>query len=201
MTKLFSMVHTFRIYRTLSHYAFVIVYIFFLFINYHSHHTCTWHITLSYYKLGNVCVSVCVSVCPAIRFHISQRIFSKFGGNLLRVMTRSVGYIFCVCTQRSRVRVQCACITRVRMLIRVRARVCEHTKDPQRLHGHTICVWMHVLTARTSIYSRICQARDGQWLVYIQCLFRYNFRRIFPSSPAHILKQWSTAITHTLIFI
>jgi hypothetical protein len=45
-----------------------------------------------------VCVSVCMCVCPAIRFHISQRILSKFGGNLLRVMTRYVGYICCVCT-------------------------------------------------------------------------------------------------------
>jgi hypothetical protein len=71
---------------------------------------------ISYYKLGNVCVSVCVSVCPAIRFYISQRIYSKFGGNLLRVMPRSVGYIVCVCTQRARVRVQCARINRVRML-------------------------------------------------------------------------------------
>jgi hypothetical protein len=63
---------------------------------------------ISYYKLGNFCV------CPAIRFHISQRIFSKFGGNLLRVMTHSVGYILCVCTQR--VRVQWARNNRVRML-------------------------------------------------------------------------------------
>jgi hypothetical protein len=47
-----------------------------------------------------VCVCVCVSVCPAIRFHISQRIFAKFGGNILRVMTRCMGYIYVVCTQR-----------------------------------------------------------------------------------------------------
>jgi hypothetical protein len=33
---------------------------------------------------------ICVSVCPAIRFHISHRIFSKFGGNILWVMTRIV---------------------------------------------------------------------------------------------------------------
>jgi hypothetical protein len=64
----------------------------------------------------SVCLSVCLSVCPAIRFHISQRIFPKLGGNLLRVMTRSVGYIVCVCTQRARVRVKCARINRVLML-------------------------------------------------------------------------------------
>jgi hypothetical protein len=50
----------------------------------------------SYYKLGNfcvyVCLCVCLSVCPAIRFHISQRIFSKFGENILWMMTRIVGY-------------------------------------------------------------------------------------------------------------
>jgi hypothetical protein len=63
-----------------------------------------------------VCLCVCVSVCPAIRFHSSQQTFSTFGGNLLRVMTRSVGYICCVCTQHARVRVQCARIHRVRML-------------------------------------------------------------------------------------
>jgi hypothetical protein len=64
----------------------------------------------------SVCLCVCLCVCPAIRFHSSQRIFSKFGGNHLRVMTRSVGYICCVCTQRARVRVQCPCINRVHML-------------------------------------------------------------------------------------
>jgi hypothetical protein len=31
---------------------------------------------------------------------------------------------------------------------------------------YLICVWLHVLIARISIHSRICQARDGQWLVY-----------------------------------
>jgi hypothetical protein len=39
---------------------------------------------------------------------------------------------------------------------------------PRGCTSHIICVWMHVLTARTSIYSRICQARDGQWLVQIK---------------------------------
>jgi hypothetical protein len=51
-----------------------------------------------------VCLCICVSVCPAIRFHISQRIVSKFGGNIQRVMIRIVGYLFCLCTQRVRVR-------------------------------------------------------------------------------------------------
>jgi hypothetical protein len=53
-----------------------------------------------------LCVCVCLSVGPAIRFLISQRIFSKFGGNILRIMTRIVGYLFIVCTQHTRVRVR-----------------------------------------------------------------------------------------------
>jgi hypothetical protein len=48
-----------------------------------------------------VCVGV--SVCPAIRFRIPQRILSIFRGNILRVMTRCMGYIFCVCMKRARV--------------------------------------------------------------------------------------------------
>jgi hypothetical protein len=58
--------------------------------------SCPMYVVISYYKVSNLCVSVsvCVSVCPAIRFHSSQRIFSKCSGNLLRVITRSVGYIF-----------------------------------------------------------------------------------------------------------
>jgi hypothetical protein len=74
------------------------------------------YLTINWGMYVCVCLSVCLSVCPAIRFHISQRIFSKFGGNLLRVMTRSVGYTCCVCTQRARMRMQCARINRVRML-------------------------------------------------------------------------------------
>jgi hypothetical protein len=33
--------------------------------------------------------------------------------------------------------------------------------------SYLICVWMHVLTARTCLHLRICLARDGQWLVII----------------------------------
>jgi hypothetical protein len=41
----------------------------------------------------SVCMCVCVSVSQAIRLHISQRIFTKCGGNILRVMTRILGYL------------------------------------------------------------------------------------------------------------
>jgi hypothetical protein len=50
-----------------------------------------------------LCVSLCVCVCPAVRFHICQRIFSKFGGNIQWVMTRIVGYVF-VIARNARVR-------------------------------------------------------------------------------------------------
>jgi hypothetical protein len=53
-----------------------------------------------------VCLCVCLCVCPAIRFHISQRIFFKFGGSLLRAMIRSMGYICFVCKQCARTRVR-----------------------------------------------------------------------------------------------
>jgi hypothetical protein len=100
---------------------------------------------LSYYKLGNfcvcVCLCVCMSVCPAIRFHSSQRIFSKFGGNLLRVMTRSVGYIFCVC----------ACVLNARACVHsliFEQIICwEHTSTHHKCQG--LCTFhVHVPRAR-----------------------------------------------------
>jgi hypothetical protein len=62
---------------------------------------------------------VCVSVCLSVRLYVSTVLNESspsLEGNLLRVMTRSVGNIFCVCTQRARVPVQCARLNRVRML-------------------------------------------------------------------------------------
>jgi hypothetical protein len=50
-----------------------------------------------------VCVSVCVSVCPAIRFHSSQRIFSKFGGKLSTVHYTFRG-LYSLCVHATRVR-------------------------------------------------------------------------------------------------
>jgi hypothetical protein len=98
-----------------------------------------------------VCVCVCVSVCPAIRFHISRRIFSKFGGNLLQDMTRSVGYIVCVCTQRARVRVQCARINRVRILHEINYR--------QRFIYRHCVLNSHVYSKRSNGSLKICWER------------------------------------------
>jgi hypothetical protein len=66
-----------------------------------------------------VCLSLCLCVCLSVRLYVSTVLNGSTPSleeTLLRVMTRSVGYIACVCTQRARVRVQCACINRVRML-------------------------------------------------------------------------------------
>jgi hypothetical protein len=62
---------------------------------------------------------VCLCVCLSVRLYVSTVLNGSspsLEGNLLRIMTRSVGYILCVCTQRARVRVLCARINRVRML-------------------------------------------------------------------------------------
>jgi hypothetical protein len=60
-----------------------------------------------------VCLSVCLSVCPAIRFHSSQRIFSKFGEKPSTGHDTFRGlYILCVHATRA----QCARINRVCML-------------------------------------------------------------------------------------
>jgi hypothetical protein len=48
---------------------------------------------------------VCLSVCPAIRFHSSQRIFSKFGGKPSTGHDTFGGlYIVCVHATRARAR-------------------------------------------------------------------------------------------------
>jgi hypothetical protein len=62
----------------------------------------------------------------------------------------------CVCA--------CACAS-----VHVRARVWLSRvwvwQIPTGYMRYLICVWMHVLTARTCLHLRICLARDGQWLV------------------------------------
>jgi hypothetical protein len=116
----------------------------------------------SYYKLGNfcvcvsVCLSVCLCVCPAIRFHSSQRIFTKFGGNLLRVMTRSVGYIFRVCTQRARVRTKRARVCAFAYVLTYYLKNCwEHTNTHYKCQG--LCTFnVHAPCAR--VRARMCES-------------------------------------------
>jgi hypothetical protein len=68
-----------------------------------------------------VCLCVCVSVCPAIRFHISQRIFSKLGENIIWVMARIVGY-YCFSAHNA---CACTCV--------LNARACVHSLIFERI--------------------------------------------------------------------
>jgi hypothetical protein len=64
----------------------------------------------------SVCLSVCLCVCPAIRFHSSQRIFSKFVGKPSTGHDTFRGLnMLCVHATRARARAV-ARINRVRML-------------------------------------------------------------------------------------
>jgi hypothetical protein len=97
----------------------------------------------------HACKRACVSVRVVTHSIIFGRILFKFDGHIVQMTT---SYTACM---------------------RLRACVCERAcasiqQIPRGYMSHIICcVWMHVLTARTSIYSRICQARDGQWLVLL----------------------------------
>jgi hypothetical protein len=96
----------------------------------------------------HACERACVSARAVTHSIIFERILFKFDGHILQITTSYTACTHvrvCVCER------PCASIQRI----------------PRGYMSHIICVWMHVLTARTSIYSRICQARDGQWLVYI----------------------------------
>jgi hypothetical protein len=147
----------------------------------------------SYYKLGNfcvcVCLSVCLSVCPAIRFHSSQRIFSKFGGNLLRVMTCSAGYICAVCTQcaRMRVRAKRAHMCAFAYFWTDSVHICwEHTTTHHKWQGlHTF----HVHTPRASARARVIKCL----LIYGRILFKFakNILQVTSSSMGYVL------LTHT----
>jgi hypothetical protein len=94
------MAHIYFIYTSsLSVYLMYTFFLFFLYLLFCCY--CfvvllefTPYLTINWGMYVCVCLCVCVCVCPAIRFHISQRIFSKFGGIIIWVMTRIVGYLF-----------------------------------------------------------------------------------------------------------
>jgi hypothetical protein len=80
---------------------------------------------------------------------IVERILFKFDGHILQIATSYMGYIL--------------------NMFRHCVHACEHAcafgvniqQKSRSYMSYLICVWMHVLIARTSIHSRICQARDG----------------------------------------
>jgi hypothetical protein len=88
----------------------------------------------------HACERACVSARVVTHSIIFGRILFKFDGHILQMTT---SYTACAS-------------------VHVRARVCEHTTDPQRLYEpYNECVNASLNSAHTSIYSRICQARDG----------------------------------------
>jgi hypothetical protein len=96
-----------------------------------------------------VCLSVCMCVCLSVRLYVSTVLNGSSPSlerNLLRVMTRSVGYIVCVCMQRARVRVQCALINRVHML--------HETNYRQRFIYRHCVLNSHVYSKRSNGFSQ-----------------------------------------------
>jgi hypothetical protein len=103
---------------------------------------------------------------------IFGRILFKFDGHILHMTTSYMGYILNMIKHRMH-----ACVCKRAC---ASARVIKHSLISERIlskfgvniqqisrryMSYLICVWMHVLTACTSIHSQICKARDGQWLV------------------------------------
>jgi hypothetical protein len=121
-----------------------------------------------------VCVSACVCVCPDIRFHISQRIFSELAGNLLRVMTRSVGSICFVCTH---VRAKQAHMCAFAYFLTDSVQICwEHTTSTthhkwqglRTFHFHATRVSARV---RERAWLSVCLSMNGfssnlRWIYY-----------------------------------
>jgi hypothetical protein len=66
--------------------------------------------------------------------------------------------------------------------------------------SYLIRVLMHVLTARTCLHLRICQARDGQWLVYNNCqiIQQYTHVVLHIRRRSCIRRIWSPAYTQAL---
>jgi hypothetical protein len=100
------------------------------------------------------------------------RILFKFDGHILQMTTSYMGYILnmfknrvhaCVCKRAcASARVIKRSLISERILSKFGVNIQQISRGYRR---YLICVWMHVLTACTSIHSRICKARDGQWLV------------------------------------
>jgi hypothetical protein len=133
------------------------------------------------YVCVSVRVCVCVCVYPAIRFHISQRIFFKFGENIICVMTRIVGYLYVSAHN---------------------ARACVHTLIFERIISKcagdilllTISVKDYVLfifTHHAHACARACVIRH--LLIYGPSLFKFavNILQITTSSMGYVLVMFT----------
>jgi hypothetical protein len=146
----------------------------------YSYLTINWEIYVCLSVCLSVCVSVCVCVCPAIRFHISQRIFSKFAGNILWVRTRIVGYLL-FSARNAR-----ACILNARMCAFAYFRtdslqICwEHTTTHHKcqglrtVHFHAPCA--RVVKTYTSIWTDLFSNLLGtyKYMGYIIIMFTHH---------------------------
>jgi hypothetical protein len=137
-----------------------------------------------------VCACVCLCVCPAIRFHISQRIFSKFVVNILLVMTRCMGYTLCVCTQRARAMYARMCEFAYFLTDSVQIGW-EHTTTHHKWQGLRTFMFTH----RTHACERPCaRARViKRSLIYGRILFKFavNILQITSSSMDYVLSMFT----------
>jgi hypothetical protein len=122
-------------------------------------------------------VSVRVRVRAWLNIHLSINGFSSdvLGTYYKWPHVTWATYLSCSCSRTARTR-ESVCAS-----ARVIKRSLIFEQISRGYMGYLIYVWMHVLTVRTSIHSRIvthmiiehCQARDGQWLVLIN-LYIFN---------------------------
>jgi hypothetical protein len=147
------------------------------------------------------CAHACERACAWLSIRLTmETILLKFAVNILQLTTSSKVYVVFMFTHHACERVWVRAwlhiqlsldgfssnmdmhilqmTTRYTACTRVRACMCERAcASIQQIHrgyiSHIICVWMHVLTARTSIYSRICQARDANsgWILVICIIY------------------------------
>jgi hypothetical protein len=145
---------------------------------------------------AHACERACARACVIKHSLIYKPISLQFAVNILQLTTSSKGYVLFMFTHHACERACVSARVVTHSIIfgpilfkvdghilqmttsytactRVRACVCERAcasiqQIPRGYMSHIMCVWMHVLKARTSIYSRICQARDGQWLVQLK---------------------------------
>jgi hypothetical protein len=159
-----------------------------------------------------VCVYVCLSVCPAIRFHISQRIFSKFGGNILWVMTHIVGYLL-LCARNARA---CACVLNVRAcvysliferilcifagnILRLTIRFKDYVRFMYTHRAHTwerACAWLSIRLSMDRMSSNLrwtyYESQHVAWTIYFSCSLTARTR----ASERVRARAW---LKHTLI--
>jgi hypothetical protein len=95
--------------------------------------------------------------------------------------TSYMGYILIMCNHCVRVRA-CASESVIKRSLIFERILFQFGGDIKQIPigymSYFMCVWMHVLTARTCLHLRICLARDGQWLVIKKWRFPFSRHKI-----------------------